>query len=90
VPEEKVLTKHPLGKSGRSISKGSYDIFKSAIVAALGHEELTHSELMERLDESIKGFSGNVGWYAETVKLDLEARGIIERTKFKPQKYRLK
>ncbi len=24
-------------------------------------------------------FEGSVGWYATTVKLDLEARGLIER-----------
>jgi hypothetical protein len=31
-----------------------------------------------------------VSWYAETVKLDLEARKKIERTSSRPQKYRLK
>jgi hypothetical protein len=35
-------------------------------------------------------FEGHISWYAETVKLDLEARGVIERTKSKPEKYRLK
>jgi hypothetical protein len=47
--EEKILTKHPQGKTGRNIS-----------------------------------------WYGETVKLDLEARKIIERTPSKPQRYRVK
>jgi hypothetical protein len=31
-----------------------------------------------------------VQWYGETVKLDLEARNILERTPTKPVKYRLK
>ena len=35
-------------------------------------------------------FDGGVQWYGETVKLDLEARGVIERTNDKPQKYKLK
>jgi len=87
--EEKILTKHPAGKSGRSISKQSYELVKQAIQSALRKQELTHTELVERLKKSLKGeFSGNVSWYAETVKLDLEARNIIERTGSKPQKYR--
>jgi hypothetical protein len=35
-------------------------------------------------------FSGNVGWHVMVVKLDLEARRLIERTSSRPQKYRLK
>jgi hypothetical protein len=30
-----------------------------------------------------------VQWYGETVKLDLKARKIIERTGTKPERYRL-
>jgi hypothetical protein len=53
--------------------------------------DLTHTELFNRLNKSLKGkFSGNISWYGETVKLDLEAKKIIERTASKPQKYRLK
>ena len=88
--EEKILTKHPLGKSGRNISKESYETLKKAILAALGNKELTHPELFDRLNKSLaKKFSGNINWYGETVKLDLEARKIIERTASKPQKYRV-
>lgn len=88
--EEKILTKHPQGKSGRNISKESYDLLKTAILAALQKKELTHNELFEQLNKNLKGkFSGNVSWYGETVKLDLEARKIIERTDSKPQKYRV-
>jgi hypothetical protein len=89
--EEKILTKHPLGKSGRNISRQNYETIKRAIVETLRGEELTHTELVNRLHGSLKGkFSENINWYSETVKLDLEARGIIERTHSKPQKYRLK
>jgi hypothetical protein len=46
---------------------------------------------MNQLNKSLKGkFSDSVSWYAETVKLDLEARKIIERTESKPQRYPLK
>ena len=89
--EEKILTKHPLGKSGKNISKQKYEALKKAIVSALQKKELTHDELFERLNKSLNGkFSGNISWYGETVKLDLEGRKIIERTSSKPQKYRLK
>ena len=84
--EEKILTKHPLGKSGKNIDKGKYETVKKAILAALGKKELTHTELFERINKSLKGkFSGNISWYGETVKLDLEARKTIERTSSKPQ-----
>jgi hypothetical protein len=89
--EEKILTKHPLGKSGKNISKQNYETLKDAILSALKNKELTHTELFNELNKSLKGrFSGNIGWFGETVKLDLEARKIIERTPSKPQKYRLK
>jgi hypothetical protein len=89
--EEKILTKHPLGKSGKNISKQKYDTLKGAILSALKNNELTHTELFTHLNKSLKGkFPGNISWYGETVKLDLEARKIIERTSSKPEKYRLK
>ena len=89
--EAKVLTRHPQGKSGRNISRESYDTVKGAILSVLRGEELTHTELMARVGKALRGkFSGNVSWYAETVKLDLEARRAIERTGSKPQRYRLR
>jgi hypothetical protein len=89
--EEKILTKHPLGKSGRSIDRQKYETIKRAILSALKNKELTHTELFNDLRKRLKSkFSGNIGWYGETVKLDLEARKIIERIASKPQKYRVK
>jgi Family of unknown function (DUF6958) len=88
---EKILTKHPLGKSGKNIDRKKYHTLKNAILSALRNKELTHNELFNQLNKSLKGkFSGNISWYGETVKLDLEAKKIIERTASKPQKYRLK
>jgi hypothetical protein len=88
---EKILTKHPLGKSGRNVDRQKYETIKRAILSALQNRELAHTELFDQLGKRLKGkFSGNISWYGETVKLDLEARKIIERTSSKPQKYRLK
>jgi hypothetical protein len=89
--EEKILTKHPLGKSGKNIDRQKYEMVKQGMLSALKNKELTHTELFAELGKRIKNkFSGNISWYGETVKLDLEARKIIERTSSKPQKYRLK
>ena len=89
--EEKILTKHPQGKSGKNISRQTYDLFKDTILSILKNKELTHMELFNQFNKKLKGkFSGNISWYGETVKLDLEARKLIERTDSKPQKYRLK
>jgi hypothetical protein len=89
--EEKILTKHPLGKSGKNISRSKYETLKKAILSDLRSKELTHTELFKQLNKKLRGkFSGNISWYGETVKLDLEARKIIERTSAKPPKYRLK
>ena len=87
----KILTKHPLGKNGKNIDSKKYDTLRKAIVSALRKDDLTHTELFSRINTSLKSkFSGNISWYGETVKLDLEAKKIIERTASKPQKYRLK
>ena len=46
--EEKILTKHPLGKRGVNISSEKYDAVKKAIVAALRKKQLTHTEFSEQ------------------------------------------
>jgi hypothetical protein len=86
---EKILTKHPLRKTGRSISREKYDQIRAGILAVLGEKELSHTELMRALYARLRDrFDGNTHWYGETVKLDLEARRVIERTDSKPQRYR--
>ncbi len=88
--EEKILTKHPQGKTGRNIDKKTYDTLKTSIIAALEKKELTHDELFEHLNKKLDGkITGSISWYGETVKLDLEARKIIERSGPKPQRYRV-
>ncbi|MEX2231609.1 MAG: hypothetical protein WD824_05590 [Cyclobacteriaceae bacterium] len=87
---EKILTRHPLGKNGKNIDIEIYETVKDALLTILGSKELTHTDLLDQLNKRLKNkFEGSIGWYGETVKLDLEARKIIERTDSKPQKYRL-
>ena len=86
---DKILTKHPQRKTGRSISREKYDQIRTAILAILDQEELTHTELMHALFARLRTrFDGNTHWYGETVKLDLEARRVIERTESRPPRYR--
>ncbi len=90
--EEQIQTLHPQpGKTNKRISLNKYNEIKKHILKILSKAELTHTELMEKLYANVKDtFEGGVQWYGETVKLDLEAREIIERTNTKPEKYRLK
>lgn len=85
----KIQTRHPQRKSGRSISREKYDQVRATILEVLDRGELTHTELMTRLEARLRNrFDGNPHWYGETVKLDLEARRVIERTDSKPPLYR--
>jgi len=89
---EKIQTLHPLpGKINKSITLDKYNFIKEHLLKALGKKQLTHTELMEALYNRVKDkFEGGIQWYGETIKLDLEARKIIERTATKPEKYKLK
>jgi hypothetical protein len=88
---EKILTKHPEGKKGVNISKEKYEIIRKAIIELLEKEELTYSQLANSVKKKLENrFEGSINWYVETVKLDLEAKKIIERIpETKPQLYRL-
>jgi hypothetical protein len=78
--EEKILTLHPQGKRGVNISRSKYETMKKTILEILGKEELTHAELTAAVERKLKGnFDGSIPWYMEGTKLDLEARGTIER-----------
>jgi hypothetical protein len=77
--EQRILTKHPKGKSGKNVTEQDYETLKKAILSTLRNKELTHTELFDELERRLRPtFSGNISWYGETVKLDLEARKIIE------------
>lgn len=89
----KIMTKHLLGKQGVRIDKDKYDTIKNAIIGEISKAgELTFQKLMQQLNKKLgKSFEGSVGWYVTTIKLDLEARRIIERVGTKsPQVLRLK
>jgi hypothetical protein len=90
--EEKIMTLHPEGKNGVNISKEKYEAVRGAILDSVrAHGEITFRELTGDVGRRLEGaFEGSINWYVTTVKLDLEARGLVERVPGKtPQRLRL-
>ena len=89
---EKIMTLHPAGKQGVNIDKRKYDMVRQAVEEALQAQPgATFSELTDAVGQRIgEVFDGSVGWYVTSVKLDLEARGVMERVDGRsPQRLRL-
>lgn len=91
--DDKIQTLHPdPDKQGVRISKQKYDQVRAAILEVMQtRAPLTYSELAAAVNEALQGkFEGSIPWYATTVKLDLEARNVIERIpKTRPPQLRL-
>jgi hypothetical protein len=89
--QEQILTQHPQGKRGVNISRAKYDTIRAAMIAALRSEgALITTELIGHVSLAQPNFEGSIPWYTESVKLDLEARGVIERIpKTRPEQLRL-
>jgi len=91
--EEKILTLHPQGKKGVNISLAKYNMVKDAILHFIKKEkDISFGDLSDCVIEKLQStFDGKVIWYVVSVKLDLEARGIIERIpKTSPHRLRMK
>ena len=90
--DDKILTLHPQGRKGVHIDRAKYETMKKTLLQRLGKKGLTHSELTDAVVKALKGkFLGSIPWYMESVKLDLEARKVIERIAGKPYDvYRLR
>ena len=91
--EERILTLHPQGKKGVNILKSKYDLIKSFILETIKEkEQISYEDLTDLAIEKLSDtFDGKIVWYIVTIKLDLEARGIIERVlKTSPHELRLK
>lgn len=92
-PNKRILTLHPQGKTGVNILKKKYDVIKDFILETINaHNEITYQDLTDLAIEKLSAsFDGKVVWYIVSVKLDLEARNIIERIpKTSPHKLRMK
>ena len=90
--EEKFQTLHPQGKKGVNISKAKYDRIKAFILKTIKiHKQISYEKICDlALEEVQPTFEGKVIWYVVSVKLDLEARDLIERVpKTSPHELRL-
>ena len=89
--EEKILTLHPQGKQGVNILKRRYEVIKDFIINKIqAHGDISFEDLSDLAEEELVDFDGKVLWYVVTVKLDLEARNIIERIpKTSPHRLRM-
>lgn len=90
--EEKIMTLHPQGKKGVNISLAKYEQIKKFILDTIQTKnEITFEALTDlAVSKLTNKFDGKVIWYIVTVKLDLEARKLIERIpKTSPHKLRL-
>ena len=90
--KDTIRTLHPEKKQGVKISKEKYEIIREAILSALHKQnEITFMNLSRAVEKEVNGnFEGSVNWYVTTVKLDLEARGLIKRVpNSRPQLVRL-
>ena len=92
--EQKILTLHPEeGKKGVNISRAKYDMIHQAILNAVRSQgSITLKGLISLVEYNLRNrFEGSIPWYITTVKLDMEARGEIERLPGRGEaKFRLK
>jgi len=91
--EERIMTQHPQKKNGANIRRDKYEQVRAAIEDALQENGAqTFEALNDTVGQKLEGkFEGSIGWYFTTVKLDLEARGVVvcERKSGQPQMIRL-
>lgn len=86
------MTRHPQGKKGVNIDVEKYELIKSTIIACVQNAgEISFSDLTSCVDATLSfSFDGSIAWYVTTVKLDLEARNLLERVPSRrPQHLRL-
>jgi hypothetical protein len=76
------------------VDKLKYEAVKKAIMKALPKNGpgLTQAEMLAAvlayLDEELFPGGAKAGWWAKTVQLDLEARGVLKREPTKPLRWR--
>ncbi|MEO8357839.1 MAG: hypothetical protein ABI621_18180 [Chloroflexota bacterium] len=79
--KDTIRTLHPEKKQGVNISREKYEIICEAILSTLrAQKQMTFMNLSRAVEKEVNGtFEGSVMWYVTTVKLDLEARGLVKR-----------
>lgn len=83
------------GVGGARVNRARYEAMRKALLKAVpeGKDGIAFRELPNAVKVHLPGGElpggGSIGWYVTTVKLDLEARGILERLEgVSPQRVR--
>ena len=81
--QQKVEVTNPNSGRRKQIDATTWKLFSDAIQDSLkGNKTLTFTEMVEAIEQYLKkkkiNFKQSVGWYAVTVKQDLEVRGVIK------------
>ncbi len=91
--EQKIQTLHPEpDKQGVNISRAKYEMMHQSILKAIRSQgTITYKALVSLVEYDLRHrFEGSIPWYVTTVRLDMEARGEIERVEDRrEQKLRL-
>ena len=95
--DDKFQMIHPEGKPAPRIDRAKYDLVRGILLQIIPQnaEGVPFTTLADRVAASLTREQvsklGSVGWYTTGVKLDMEARGEIERVPgSKPQRLRRK
>ena len=89
---DRVLALHPTRHAaGVRLRRDRYDATRAAILDALQrHGPLTLDALVASVEALVDPGLCTTAWYVRTVKLDLEARGLLERVPHpRPHRVRL-
>src|SRR5262245_58374113 len=80
---KKTTVTHPRTGTERNFDSTIYEPFKAAIIQSVKESKgKTFAELTDDVIKIIKkkmpGFKRSIPWYTISVRLDLEARGVVE------------
>lgn len=90
--DETIQTLHPVsGQQGVQLTRRKYDMVRAAMLHALHtNPEMTTRELIAAVDRQLWGrFNASIPWYVKIIKLDLQARKLIEEVPDKRSRLRL-
>ena len=81
ITDQTITTKRPDGKPGAEIPAENYELVRKAMIDMLrGRDPIPLQEVIEAIDQNAgEKLDKSARWYVNTVKFDLEARGIVER-----------
>jgi len=80
---KKIIVTHPVTGTERKFEAAIYEPVKNAILQSLGGSagksfgELA-DDVVKIIRKKMPGFNKSIPWYTISIRLDLEARGIVE------------